>query len=55
MEIIYTHSPFVAERATLLVLKVPEEIFHVQSKITASSNTKYVAVSFSVDFTIKKF
>lgn len=48
------HTPFVGEKNNL-VLKVPEEILHViQLKITASSNTEYTAVSFSMDFTVKK-
>lgn len=43
------------KRATLLILKVPEEIFHViLSEIIASSNTEYITVSFSMDFTVKK-
>lgn len=39
----------------MLVLKVPEEVFYVsQHRITTSSNTGYIAVSFNIDFTVKK-
>lgn len=39
----------------MLVVKVPEDIFYViQSKITASSNFEHIAVSFSMDFTVKQ-
>lgn len=56
MEVIYicTHH-LLLKRATLLVLKVLEEIFHdIQSRITASSNIEYIAVSFKMDFTVRK-
>jgi len=55
MEIMYicTHH-LLLKRAALLVLKSEEIFYIIPPKITASSNTEYIAVSFSMDVTVKK-